>query len=324
MAKNIVAGLFAAAISLSAAPAMAQQSVADGITAWQSGDHVRAVSIWRPLADKGDADAAFNLGQAYRLGRGVATDFSRARHYFEIAGNKGHVDAQTNLGLILFNNGDRSTAIRWLRLAAGNAEPRAMLVYGTALFNGDGVPIDQVSAYAYVSRAAAAGLAPAQATKAEMDRLLPENIRSEGRALAARQTAQRIAKAAPAPSKPAAKPAPKPAAPAVKKEEPAKRSAQKAPSKPAPAKAAPAKAAASTASGPWRIQLGAFSKKGSASALFDKLKGQSALTGKRSFLVPAGKVTRLQVGPFASSAEAKAACSALSAKGQACFPVKAD
>ena len=26
---------------------------------------------WRPLAAKGDADALFNLAQAYRLGRGV-------------------------------------------------------------------------------------------------------------------------------------------------------------------------------------------------------------------------------------------------------------
>ena len=34
-------------------------------------DYGRAVAIWRPLAENGDADAQFNLGQAYRLGRGV-------------------------------------------------------------------------------------------------------------------------------------------------------------------------------------------------------------------------------------------------------------
>ncbi|MGH6783769.1 MAG: SPOR domain-containing protein [Sphingomicrobium sp.] len=37
--------------------------------------------------------------------------------------------------------------------------------------------------------------------------------------------------------------------------------------------------------------------------------------------MPAGAVTRLQVGPFASRAEASAACARL--KGQACFPVAA-
>ena len=45
-------------------------------------------------------------------------------------------------------------------------EPRALLVYGTALFNGDGVPQDPVLGYAYVSRAAAQGLAPAKETLA--------------------------------------------------------------------------------------------------------------------------------------------------------------
>ncbi|MBB3763549.1 SPOR domain-containing protein [Sphingomicrobium lutaoense] len=320
MKQKFFLAIAAAMVATASAPSHAQ-SVEEGIGAWQAGNHVKAVSIWRPLADRGDADAAFNMGQAYRLGRGVPTNFSRARHYFEIAGNKGHVDAQTNLGLILFNNGDRTGALRWLRLASEQGDPRAMLVYGTALFNGDGVPIDQVSAYAYVSRAAASGLGPAQATKSEMNRLLPEAVKKEGRALAARQTS----KSAAPPQKSAARAAPKIETPATRPA-PAK-SAAKAPEKPA-AKAAPKpaakKAEASSATGPWRVQLGAFSQRSSASGLFEKVKGHKALAGKRSFLVAAGKVTRLQVGPFASSAQAKAACQSLSASGQACFPVKVD
>ena len=54
-----------------------------------------AVAIWRPLAEAGDADAAFNLGQAYRLGKGVPTDLAAAQTWFERAARKGHVDAQT-------------------------------------------------------------------------------------------------------------------------------------------------------------------------------------------------------------------------------------
>ena len=66
-----------------------------------------AVAIWRPLAEKGDADAAFNLGQAYRLGKGVPLDLAQAQTWLERAARKGHVDAQTTLGLLLFQNGNR-------------------------------------------------------------------------------------------------------------------------------------------------------------------------------------------------------------------------
>jgi cell division septation protein DedD len=74
------------------------------------------------------------------------------------------------------------------------------------------------------------------------------------------------------------------------------------------------------ASGMWRIQLGAFSQRGSAEALFKKLAGSGAVAGRQAFYVPAGAVTRLQVGPFESRAAAQAACNALK---QACFPVSA-
>jgi cell division septation protein DedD len=75
-----------------------------------------------------------------------------------------------------------------------------------------------------------------------------------------------------------------------------------------------------TATGAWRIQLGAFAQRSSAETLFRKLSGSSALAGRQAYYVPAGAVTRLQVGPFESRAAASAACSAL--KGQACFAVK--
>src|SRR5437867_10786254 len=91
----------AALLSIAAAP-LSAQSVRAGIDAWQRADYSAAVAIWRPLAEKGDADAAFNLGQAYRLGRGVPTNIAAATTWFERAAAKGHVDAQANLGLLLF------------------------------------------------------------------------------------------------------------------------------------------------------------------------------------------------------------------------------
>ena len=59
--------------------------------------------------------------------------------------------------------------------------------------------------------------------------------------------------------------------------------------------------------------------RGSAEALYHKLSG--ALGGHQAIYVPAGSITRLQVGPYPTRAAAQAACGAL--KAQACFPVPA-
>ena len=299
--------LVAALLGAVAAP-LSAQSVKAGIEAWQRADYAAAVAIWRPLAEKGDADAAFNLGQAYRLGRGVPTNLGAAQTWFERAANKGHVDAQATLGLLLFQNGNQPEGLKWLKAAAEQGEPRALLVYGTALFNGDSVAQDPILGYAYLSRAAAQGLAPAKETLAQLDKLLPLEDRKKGLALAMAK-----AKAAPPPGSKAAK-VTKSAAKPVK-------TAEAKPAKSAPPAAEPKAAPASApASGNWRIQLGAFSQRGSAEALYKKIAGNGALAGRQPYYVPAGAVTRLQVGPFASRGAAQAACSAVK---QACFPVPA-
>ena len=45
-----------------AASPLSAQSVKAGIEAWQRADYSAAVAIWRPLAEKGNADAEFNVG----------------------------------------------------------------------------------------------------------------------------------------------------------------------------------------------------------------------------------------------------------------------
>jgi cell division septation protein DedD len=275
-----------------AAPAPAQ-NVKAGIEAWQQADYARAVAIWRSLAESGDADAAFNLGQAYRLGRGVKIDLGAAQTWLERAAVQGHVDAQTTLGLLLFGNGNQVEGARWLKQAAEKGEARAMLVYGTALFNGDGVPQDRILGYAYVSRASAQGLGPAKATLSQMDEVMPLAERKKGLAIAM-QKAKAQGKAS------------------AKKSEP---QTAKAPKVPAP------KPAVTTSASGWAVQLGAFSKRSSAEALYRKLSSAPVLAGKQPLYVAAGSVTRLQVGGFGSRSAASAACASLAKSGQACFPV---
>jgi hypothetical protein len=290
--KHLVAAVLIALVSAS----VSAQSVKAGIEAWQRADYGTAVSIWRPLAEKGDADAQFNLGQAYRLGRGVPINLGMAKSWFERAANSGHLDAETTLGLLLFQNGDQPQGLKWLKQAAEKGEPRALLVYGTALYNGDGVTQNRLLGYAYVNRAAAQGLVPAKETLAQLDELMPAGDRQKAIALA---------------------PAMPKASRAVEERSKPVRVAQAKPAEPK-APLPETKAAPSAARGAWRIQLGAFSQRGSAEALFQKLSGKEALAGHSPFYIPVGSMTRLQVGPYASKAAAVAACASL---GTSCFPV---
>ena len=309
--------LVAAALLIATAAPLPAQSVKAGIDAWQRSDYAGAIAIWRPLAEKGDADAEFNLGQAYRLGRGVPTNLAAAKTWFERAADQGHIDAETTLGLLLFQSNDQAEGLKWLKKAADQGEPRALLVYGTALVNGDGVTQDPVLGYAYVSRSAEQGLEPAKQTLDQLDQLLSAADRKRGLEIARQQ-----AKGAPAPA-PAAEPSrkavktakakpPVQPAPKVSQAAAASEPTAKPPAKPAPG------AAASPAKGDWRIQLGAFSQRGNAEALYKKLSGKAVLAGRQPFYVSAGSVTRLQVGPFESKAAAEAACGAV---GVSCFAV---
>ena len=294
--------------ALAAAPAgAANPTVKTGIEAWQKGDYVDAVAVWRRLAEAGNADAAFNLGQAYRLGRGVPTNLAAAQTWLLRAASKDHLDAQATLGLLLFDSGEIDGAMRWLKAAADRGEPRSQLVYGTALFNGDGVARNHVLGYAYVRQAAAQGLKPAKGTLQDLQSILAPEQRAKGDAIkiAALKTQSRPIRAMENPivAKPKTAPARAVAKPAVTKTEPV---------------SLPARVAAN---GGWRIQLGAFSKRSSAEALFRRW--SSALAGKQPVFSSAGAVTRLQVGPYPSKAAAQSACESMSKKGQACFAVAA-
>jgi TPR repeat protein len=251
------------------------ETVKQGIEAWQKGDYKAAVEAWRPLADSGDADALFNLAQAYRFGRGVSANLATAKSLLEKAARGGHVESQTTLGLLLLQSGDQADALRQLKLAAEAGEPRALLVYGTALINGDGITQDRPLGYAYVHAAAAGGLPAAKKTLVELDKLLPAADRRK--ALEAHRVAVR-GKRGPA------------ASTAVKAD-----------------------------TGEWRIQLGAFILKGAAQSLYGRL--STSLGGRKAYYLPTGQATRLQVGPYASRAEASAACARL--KGQDCIVVRA-
>ena len=169
------------AVSMLAAPAVAD--VKEGVDAWQAGNYQAAVAEWRPLALAGDADAQFNLGQAYKLGRGVPADMAQAEAWYRRAAKQGHLQAEDNLGLVLFTANRRVEAMPFILASASRGEPRAQYVLGTAHFNGDLAAKDWPRAYALTKRASDAGLGIASARLAQLDNLIPLDQRQRGLAM---------------------------------------------------------------------------------------------------------------------------------------------
>lgn len=306
----------------------AQADVKTGVDAWTQGDYVKAVNDWRPLANAGDADAQFNLGQAYKLGRGVPMDVPIALEWFRKASEQGHLRAEDNYGLLLFQQNRREEALPYIRKSAERGEARSQYIRGTALFNGEFVTKDWVQAYALMTRASASGLSQATASLEQMNNYIPADQRKKGLALASeleKKNAMTLAAATKAldPPMPVLRPAPRPIkSAAIPPSEPAKPvQVAAAPVKP---KVAPApKPAAATPSGEWRIQLGAFGEESRATALWATLsKKVSGLAAYQPFYVKGGAVTRLQVGPLPSSAEAEKLCQSVKATGNVCIPKK--
>ena len=151
----------------------AHADVKTGAEAWARGDYAGAVKQWEGPAAQGDADAEFNLGQAYKLGRGVERDLARAEQLFGKAAGQGHVAAADNYGLLLFDRGERAQAMPYVRAAADRGDPRAQYLMGIAHFNGDLAPKDWIRAYALMTLAQSANLPQAGPALAQMDQYIP-------------------------------------------------------------------------------------------------------------------------------------------------------
>ena len=180
-AASLKAG-FAAAALVAAGPGHAD--VKAGADAWSRGDYVGAVAQWQGPAAAGDADAEFNLGQAYRLGRGVSRDLGRAEELFGKAAAQGHVQAADNFGLLMFDRGARAQALPYVKAASDRGDPRAQYLMGIAHFNGDLAPKDWVRAYALMTLAQSAGLPQAGPAMQQMDGFIPLAQRQQAAGLA--------------------------------------------------------------------------------------------------------------------------------------------
>lgn len=306
--KDFVLSASAAIAAMLAAPALADTRA--GVVAWNAGDYPSAVREWQASASEGDSDAQFNLGQAYRYGRGVPQDLVRAEAYYAEAAASGHDKAADIYGVLLFQRGAEADAMPYLRRAARRGDAAARYFLALAHFNGEVAERDYPLAYALASLADVGGLPQAGRALQRMDSYLSAEQKSEALMLA-----QQIGEAAEAPAGDsrltvASPRAPsRPAAPAVARA-PAPQSA------PTPVEP---RSTAQESRGPWKVQLGAFGVPGNVGRMWEKVAGLPEIAGRERIEAKAGRLTILRAGGYASRAEAQSACSALKRRGYDCL-----
>ena len=117
-----------------------------GTEAWksiQSGDYKAAFKKYKALAENGDAISQFNVGQAYRLGKGALKSDKLAAEWYKKSAEQGYSDAQYNLGL-LYKDGigvikSAKSAYSWMKKAAEQGDVSAQYNLGVFYTLGYGV-----------------------------------------------------------------------------------------------------------------------------------------------------------------------------------------
>jgi TPR repeat protein len=82
--RGLIAGVLFLTVALTPIAAVSGP-FEDGQEAYKSGDYETALKLWRPLAEKGFANALQNLGIMYAWGTGVPQDYVQAHMWFNLA-----------------------------------------------------------------------------------------------------------------------------------------------------------------------------------------------------------------------------------------------
>ncbi|HVO88693.1 MAG TPA: tetratricopeptide repeat protein [Casimicrobiaceae bacterium] len=146
----LAAGLLLASL----ATRVAADALEDAMTAYREQDYDKAVELFRPLAENGNANAQYMLGTCYIEGKGVKPDDKTAVMWFQRAANQGDARAQYNLGASYAEGTgvDKSDeqAARWFTRAANQgmvyAEFNLALLYAA----GNGVKQDNIEAFKWL------------------------------------------------------------------------------------------------------------------------------------------------------------------------------
>ena len=168
----MTAPLFACFLFMLTANGVQASSLNDGLRAFKAGDYQQAMADWKPLAEKNNPDALYNIGLLYMKGLGVEKDYRAAKHWFKQAAKYGSVDAAYNLGVMYkkrrFGYPSSKDALYWWRQAAERGHAPSQFNLGVMLAYGNGTKKDTDAALKLWQKAARQGNPDAIATLARV------------------------------------------------------------------------------------------------------------------------------------------------------------
>jgi uncharacterized protein len=155
---------FALALAIGGAAPVCAAPMDDAAAALRRGDYATALTVIRPLAEKGDALAQYNLGVSYDQGWGVPQDATEAVKWYRLAADQGYSLAQQNLGDI-YSGGrgvpqNLAEALKWYGLAANQGNAFAQNSLGLMYEKGQGVQQDTLRAHMWFNLSGAQGHEP--------------------------------------------------------------------------------------------------------------------------------------------------------------------
>ncbi len=122
-------------------------------------DYIKAVRFYSEAAERGNANAAYQLGICYYRALGVRRDYQKAVSYMKTAAEAGLPAAQSTLArLYTYGWGvpsDRKKAVEYIKKAANRNYPLAMYRLGVAYQYGLGVEQDSSLATYWFNKCAA-------------------------------------------------------------------------------------------------------------------------------------------------------------------------
>jgi hypothetical protein len=138
----------------------------EGYEALRKKDYVTAANEYRPLAERGDAEAQYRIGRMYEFGNGYPQDKAQGIAWIRKAAAQGHADAEQELGVIYATGDgvkqDDVQAVAWFRKAAEHGDATAQYNLGLLYAKGQGVARDYAQAAAWWRKSAVQGNADAQ------------------------------------------------------------------------------------------------------------------------------------------------------------------
>ncbi len=140
----------------------------EGLSAREKGAESDAFSRLLKAAELGHGPAAYEVGIAYKDGRGTAQDLEAGAKWINKAADQGEPRAQYLVGFAYYTGTgvkqDYEHAAGFLANAAVQGHAQAQYLFGQAFANGNGVAKNRARAARWYGKAAARGLVEAQFT----------------------------------------------------------------------------------------------------------------------------------------------------------------